>query len=63
MGYGTRLSYVLKHQPRDVPGFDCIEDHRYDLLLSNGGLVFICLVATMIRIYDAIRMPKACTKP
>jgi hypothetical protein len=62
MGYGTRSSYVLKHRPRDVAGFDCIEDHRYGLLLSSG-LVFMELVATMIRIYDAIRMPNSCTKP
>jgi hypothetical protein len=32
------------------------------LLLSNGGLIFMGLVATMIRIYDTIRMPNACTK-
>jgi hypothetical protein len=63
MGYGTRFSYILKHRSRDVSGFDFIEDHRYGLLLSNGGLVFMGLVATMIRIYDAIRMAKACTKP
>jgi hypothetical protein len=63
MGYGTRLSYVLKRRPKGIAGFDRIENHRYGLLLSNGGLVFICLVATMIRIYDAIRIPKACTKP
>jgi hypothetical protein len=63
MGYRTRLSYLLKHRPGSVYGFDCIEDHRYGLLLSNGGLVFMCLVAKLIRIYDAIRMPKACTKP
>ena len=49
MGSGTRSSYVLKHRPRSASSFDCIEDHRYGLLLSNGGLV-----ATMIRIYDAI---------
>ncbi len=63
MGYGTRSSYVLKHRPRGVTGFDCIEDHRYGLLFSNGGLVFMGLVATMIRLYDAIRMPNVCTKP
>ena len=48
---------------KERTGFDCIEDHRYGLLPSNGGLVFIGLFATMIRNYDAIRMPKACTKP
>jgi hypothetical protein len=63
MGNRTRLSYVLKHRPGRVSGYDCIEDHRYGLLLSNGGLVFMWLVATMIRNYVAIRMPKACTKP
>jgi hypothetical protein len=51
-----------RNRPRSVSSFDCIEDHRYGLLLSNGGLVFMCLVATMIRIYDAIGMPRACTK-
>jgi hypothetical protein len=54
MGYGTRFQYVLKHRPMDVTGFFRIEIHRYGLVLSNGGLVFMCLVATMIRIYDAI---------
>ena len=63
MGYETRSSYALKHRPRDVSAFDCIEDHRYGLLLSHGGPIFMCLVATTIRIYDAIRMPNACTKP
>ena len=63
MGYETRSSYVLKYRPRDVSAFDCIEDHRYGLLLSNGVLIFMCLIATMIRIYGAIRMPKAWTKP
>jgi hypothetical protein len=63
MGSGTRSSYLLKHRPRDVSGFECIEDHRYGLPLSSGGLVFMELVATMIRIYDAIRMPNVCTKP
>ena len=33
------------------------------LLFSNGGLIFMGLVATINRIYDAIRMPNACTKP
>jgi hypothetical protein len=33
------------------------------LPLSSGGLVFMELVAKLIRIYDAIRMPNACTKP
>ena len=34
------------------------------LLFSNGGLIFISLVATVMRIYEeAIRMPNACTKP
>ncbi len=33
------------------------------VLFSNGGLIFMGLVAPMIRIYDAIRMPNACTKP
>jgi hypothetical protein len=32
------------------------------LLFSNGGLIFMVLAATMIRIYDAIRMLNACTK-
>ena len=32
------------------------------LLFSNGGLIFMGLAATMIRIYDTIRMPNACTK-
>ena len=63
MGYETRSSYALKHRPRSLSGFDCIEDHRYGLLLSNGVLIFMCLIATMIRIYDAIRMPNVCTKP
>jgi hypothetical protein len=63
MGHRTRSSFVLKHRPRGGVGFDCMEDHRYGLLLSNGDLVFMGLVATMIRIYDAIRMPNACTKP
>jgi hypothetical protein len=54
MGNGTSSSYVLKHRPRSLFGFSRIEDHRYELLLSNGGLVFMGLVATMIRIYDAI---------
>jgi hypothetical protein len=54
MGYGTRPSYALKHRPRDVTGFSRIENHRYGLVLSNGGLVFMELVARMIRIYDAI---------
>jgi hypothetical protein len=62
MGIRTRLSYVLKHRPGRVSGYDCIEDHRYGMLLSNDGLVFIFFVATMIRIYDVIRMPNACTK-
>jgi hypothetical protein len=62
MGYGTRSSYILKHRPRGVASFDYIEDHRYGLLLPNGGLVFMGLVAPMIRIYDAIRMPNAATK-
>lgn len=62
MGYGMGSSYLLKHRPRGVAGFDRIEDHRYGLVLSNGGLVFMCLVATMIRIDDAIRMPNVCTK-
>jgi hypothetical protein len=48
---------------KEHTGFDCIEDHRYGLLLSNGVLIFMCLIATMIRIYDAIRMPNVCTKP
>ena len=64
MGSGTRrASYVLKHRPRSASVFDCMEDRRYGLLLSNGGLVFTCLVGTMIRIYDAIRMSNAATKP
>jgi hypothetical protein len=63
MGNGTRSSYVLKLRPRGVASFDCREDHRYGLLPSNGGLDFMCLVATMIRIYDAIQMRNACTKP
>ncbi len=63
MGYGTRSSYVLKHRPRGVSGFSCIENHRYGLLLSSGGLVFIGLIATKIRVYDAIRIPNAATKP
>jgi hypothetical protein len=62
MGYGTRSSYVLKHRPRGVSGFSCIENHRYGLLLSSG-LIFIGLVATIIRFFDGIRMPNACTKP
>ena len=60
---GTRSSYVLKLRPRGVASFDCIEDLHYGLLPSNGGLDFMCLVLTMIRIYDAIRMPNSCTKP
>jgi hypothetical protein len=63
MGYRTRSSQVLKHRPMDVSGFESIEDHRCGLLLSNGDLIFMCLIATMIRIYDAIRMPNVCTKP
>ncbi len=63
MGYGTRSSSALKHRPRSVSGFYCIEEHRYGLVLSNGGLVFIGLIATKIRIYDAIRIPNAATKP
>jgi len=54
MGYGTRSSYALKHRPRSVSGFYCIEEHRYGLVLSIGGLVFIGLIATKIRVYDAI---------
>lgn len=63
MDHRTRSSYVLKHRPRALTDFSYIEDHRYVLLPSNGGLVFIGLLATMIRNYDAIRMPNACTKP
>ena len=63
MGNGKRSSYVLKHRPRSLSGFDCIEDHRFGILFPNGGLVFTCLVGTMIRIYDAIRMSNAATKP
>jgi hypothetical protein len=63
MGYGTRSSYALKHRPRSVSGFYCVEDHRYGLLLSHGGLVFMGLIATKIRDYDAIRIPNAATKP
>jgi hypothetical protein len=63
MGNGTRSSYALKHRPRSLSGFDGIEDHRYGLLPSNGGLIFICLIATMIGFFGAIRMPNACTKP
>jgi hypothetical protein len=33
------------------------------LLLWIGNLIFKGLLATMIKIYDAIRMPRACTKP
>jgi hypothetical protein len=50
-------------RPRSASGFDCIEDRRYVLLHSNGALVFMGLVATMIGIYDAIPMPNACTMP
>ena len=32
------------------------------MLLSNGVLIYMCLIATMIRIYDAIRMPNVCTR-
>jgi hypothetical protein len=46
-----------------VAGFDCIEDHRYALLLSNGGLVLMDLVATMTSIFEAIRIANLCTKP
>ena len=63
MGYGTRSSYALRHRPRSVSGFDCVEDHRDELLLSNGGLVLMGFVATMIRIHDAIRIPNAATNP
>jgi hypothetical protein len=63
MGNRSRSSYVLKHRPGSVSSFDYIEDQRYGLLLSNGDLVFVGLVAPMIRNYDAIRMPNACTKP
>jgi hypothetical protein len=54
MGYRTRSSQVLKHRQRSVSGFECIEDRHYGLLLSHGSLVFLCLFATMIRIYGAI---------
>ena len=34
------------------------------MLYSNGGLIFISFVATVMRIYEeAIRMPNACIKP
>jgi hypothetical protein len=63
MGHRARSSYALKHRPMGVAGFDCIEDHRYALLLSNGGLVLMDLVATMTRIFEAIRIANLCTKP
>lgn len=62
MGHRTRSSSVLKHRSGSVYSFDYIEDQRYGFLLSNGDLVFMGLVATMIRIYGAIRMPNAATK-
>jgi hypothetical protein len=46
-----------------VAAFDCLEDHRYGSLLSNGGLVLMGLVATMNRIFEAIRIADVCTKP
>jgi hypothetical protein len=33
------------------------------MLFPNGGLIFMGLVASMIRIYGVIRMPNACPKP